>query len=206
MRVLVVTLSAVVAALTIGGGAALVGASQTELPGVVRDPAPSAAGLVFDDHAAGDDPVEADLVPGPGGITLVYFGYLSCPDMCPLTMSDLAQARQLVGPELADHTNVAFVTVDPARDEPEDLRRYLEHFFDDGFLALRAPDDAALEDAAETLGVRYELEDHAPGERYEVAHSAITYVVDDSGAVVRELPFGTTPEDYAQVIEAALAD
>ena len=205
MRVLVITFSAVVA-LTLGVGAALVAASETELPGVVRDPAPSAAGLVFDDHAEGDDPVEADLVPGPGELTLAYFGYLSCPDMCPLTMSDLAQARRLVGPELADHTTVAFVTVDPARDEPEDLRRYLEHFFDDGFLALRARDDAALEEAAETLGVRYELEDHDPGERYEVAHSAITYVIDDSGAVVRELPFGATPEDYAQVIEAALTD
>ena len=206
MRLPLVALSVVVAALTVGVGATLVGASETELPGVVRDPAPSAAGLVFHDHAAGDVPVEADLVPEPGTVTLAYFGYLSCPDMCPMTMSDLARARRLVGTELADRTTVAFVTVDPARDGPEELRRYLDLFFDDGVLALRAPDDAALANAAEALGVRYELEDHEPGERYEVAHSAITYVIDDTGTVVRELPFGASPEDYAQVIEAVLAD
>ena len=202
----VVLLLAVALVLTVGVGVALVGASESELPGVVREPAPSATGLIFHDHSSGTEPVETDLVPAPGNVALAYFGYLSCPDMCPMTMSDLAHARRLVGDDLADRTTVAFITVDPARDQPADLRSYLELFFDDGFLALRAPDDAVLGEAAETLNVRYELEDHTPGERYEVAHSAITYVIDDTGAVVRELPFGASPEDYAQVIEAVLAD
>ena len=206
MRPPVVSLLAVAVVALAVGGVAVVRASDTELPGVVRDPAPSAAGMVFEDHAAGTGAVETDLVPAPGEVTLAYFGYLSCPDMCPMTMSDLAQARRLVGPELAERTTVAFVTVDPARDRPADLRRYLELFFDGGFLALRAPDDAALAEAAEVLHVRYEVEDHAPGERYEIAHSAITYVIDDTGAVVRELPFGASAEDYARVIEAVLAD
>jgi protein SCO1 len=146
-----------------------------------------------------------DLVPPAGELTLVYFGYLSCPDMCPLTMADLRRAREQIGPDLAARTRVAFVTLDPDRDDPSSLRRYLSFFFDEDYLALRAPDPAALDEAAERLGVRFEVEGHEPGQKhYEVSHSAITYIIDDRGMVVRELPFGAPAEDYARVIEAAL--
>jgi protein SCO1 len=179
----------------------------TELPGIAREPAPRADGLVFVDHADPAGPSETGLVAPPGGLVLAYFGYLSCPDVCPLTMADIARAQQEIGPGLAGRTTVAFVTLDPARDDPDRLRSYLEFFFGDAARrALVAPDDAALATAAERLGVQYEVEAHAPGdERYEVAHSAITYVIDDQGAVVRELPFGTSAEDIARVLRALLA-
>ncbi|MFP4312526.1 MAG: SCO family protein [Nitriliruptoraceae bacterium] len=177
-----------------------------ELPGIVRDPAPDVLGLTFEDVWQREEPVTTDLVPPDGEITLAYFGYLSCPDMCPLTMADLRQARQLVGEELADRTNVAFVTVDPERDGPEELNAYLSLFFDHGVLALTAPDDAALTTAADQLGVRFELADAEPDGSYEVLHSAITYVIDDRGEVIRELPFGVSAEEFAEVIEATLAE
>ena len=197
---------------------------QGELPGIVRDPSPTVEGLVFEDHWQGGD-AAVDLVPPPGDVTVAYFGYLSCPDMCPLTMGDLRRARQILGEELAARTQVAFVTLDPERDGPEELRTYLSLFFDERVLALTAPDGGALDAAADRLGVRYELEapsdatgsdpdndpdndpDSDPGsdpDSYEVAHSAITYVIDDTGTVVRELAFGTTPEEYARVIEHVL--
>lgn len=196
-----------------------------ELPGIVRDPRPTVHGLAFEDHWAegpdawegadegtdGDadgDPGQApttDLVPPAGHVTLAYFGYLSCPDMCPLTMGDLRRARQLIGDDAAARTQVAFVTLDPDRDGPEELRAYLGLFFDQGVLALTAPDDSGLDEAADHLGVRYEVEQPTdPDGSYEIAHSAITYVIDDTGAVVRELAFGTTPEEYAEVIEHTL--
>jgi protein SCO1 len=178
-----------------------------ELPGIVRDPMPVVADLTFHDHSQGDEPRVVDLVPPAGEITLVYFGYLSCPDMCPMTMADLKRAREQVGPDLADRTTVAFVTLDPARDDPPSQRRYLGFFFDGDFLALQAADEDALDAAAERFGVRYEVEEHEPGaRRYEVSHTAITYVVDDTGTVVRELPFGAPAEDYARIIEATLTD
>lgn len=197
---------------------------QGELPGIVRDPSPTVEGLVFEDHWRDGDAI-VDLVPPPGDVTVAYFGYLSCPDMCPLTMGDLRRARQILGEELAARTQVAFVTLDPERDGPEELRTYLSLFFDDRVLALTAPDGDALDAAADRLGVRYELEapsaasavdaEGEPGnpggpdspdspDSYEVAHSAITYVIDDTGTVVRELAFGTTPEEYAQVIDHVL--
>lgn len=177
------------------------------LPGIVRDPAPDVQGLSFDDVWERDSPVRADLIPAEGEVTAAYFGYLSCPDMCPLTMGDLRRARQLLGEELAARTTVAFVTLDPGRDGPEELQRYLGLFFDHGVRALTAPDPASLEAATERLGVRYEVAEPAAGETdYDVTHSAITYVIDDRGEVVRELPFGTTAEEYARVLRAALQD
>lgn len=178
-----------------------------ELPGITRDPAPTVEGLTFLDHRdPGAAPVVTDLAAPPDGLLLAYFGYLSCPDVCPLTMADIARAQELVGPELAARTTVAFVTLDPDRDDPERLRAYLAHFFGDGDRrALTAPDGASLQAATDRLGVQWEVEPHDPGdERYQVAHSAITYVIDDHGVVVRELPFGTTSDDLARVLRGLL--
>lgn len=192
---------------TLAAVAILLLPAEPPLPGIVRDPAPNVEGLAFDDVWERDRPVPADLIPAEDEVTVAYFGYLSCPDMCPLTMGDLRRARQLLGDDLAHRTTVAFVTLDPARDGPEELQRYLSLFFDHGVRALTAPDEAALAAATERLGVRYEVAEHDPGAtEYEVLHSAITYVIDDRGEVVRELPFGTTAEEYARVLRALLTD
>ncbi len=178
---------------------------EAELPGIVREPAPVATGHTLLDHGAGDPPREVDLVADEGEVLLVYFGYLSCPDVCPMTMGDIKRAQAELGPALADRTTVAFVTLDPGRDDGQRLRTYLELFFDDRYLGLTAPDEPALVALTDQLGVRFEVEEHEPGDdRYDVAHSAITYVVDDTGTVVRELPFGTTASDYARVVRALL--
>lgn len=177
-----------------------------ELPGLTRDPAPIVGDLTLLDHGADDDPRSVDLVPPPGEITVAYFGYLGCPDMCPLTMADLRIARDELGPELAERITVAFITVDPIRDDGRRIRDYLRFFFDDAsILALRAPDEATLAEATQRFGVRYEVPaDAAPDGTYEVSHTAITYLIDDTGTVVRELPFGAPTEDYTTVLRAAL--
>jgi cytochrome oxidase Cu insertion factor (SCO1/SenC/PrrC family) len=177
-----------------------------ELPGITRDPAPTVEGLVFLDHREPGAPVTTDLVAPPDGLLLAYFGYMSCPDVCPLTMADIARAQGLLGPELAARTTVAFVTLDPDRDDPERMRAYLGHFFDTGDQrALTAPDDASLQAATDRLGVQWEVEPHEPGDdRYHLAHSAITYVIDERGTVVRELPFGASSEEFAQVLRGLL--
>jgi protein SCO1 len=198
-----VALAALVALVAVG---ALLLRPDPALPGVVRDPAPDVHGLAFEDVWQREEPVTVDLVPAAGELTLAYFGYLSCPDMCPLTMGDLRRARELVGDEVAARTTVAFVTLDPERDDPERLNAYLSLFFDERVQALSAPDAAALDAAAEQLGVRFELEEPGEDGTYEVLHSAITYVIDDRGIVVRELPFGVPAEDVARVIEATLRE
>lgn len=202
MRTLV---ALIVAAAAVAGGVALWW-PDGDLPGLTRDPAPVVGDLTFLDHASDDGPVTVDLVPPSGEVTVAYFGYLGCPDMCPLTMADLKIARDELGAALADRITVAFVTVDPVRDDGDRIRDYLRFFFDDAsILALRARDDAALAEATQRFGVRYEVPaDAAPDASYEVSHTAITYLIDDTGTVIRELPFGAPTEDYTTVLRAAL--
>jgi protein SCO1 len=61
-------------------------------------------------------------------VTLVFFGYTHCPDVCPTTMADIALAMRKVDPAVAAQTSVVFVTTDPARDTPEVLGAYLDQF------------------------------------------------------------------------------
>jgi protein SCO1/2 len=105
-------------------------------------------------------------------------------------LSDLSVAIADLPPALADRVTVAMATVDPERDTDEVLTAYLGSFFADG-LPLRTADAAALRTAAEAFGVQWEIEAHEPGDTaYSVGHTAMTYVVDDTGTVRVEWPFG----------------
>lgn len=186
----------------IGAGLALVAGLATgacgddgpdELSGAVRSPALEVGEVSL--PAVGDGGREEPLAmtAPPGELYLVYFGYTSCPDVCPTTMSDISVALEALPDDLAERVTVAMATVDPERDTGEVVAGYLDHFFDRS-LALRTTDPDALARAADAFGVQWEVEEHAPGEAYDVAHSAVTYVVDDTGTVVVEWPFGFDSE------------
>lgn len=126
-----------------------------------------------------------------GRLTLLFFGYTNCPDVCPVHMATLSAALDTPGmPE----PTVVFVTTDPRRDTPERLRGWLDEF-DPGFVGLtgRIEDIAAAEAAAQVApsGV-------LPGEEedYEVGHAAqiIAYTPDDQAHVL--YPFGVRREDW----------
>ena len=156
--------------------------------GDVREPPLDVADVTLPD--AGQDGAPMAMRAPEDELLLVYFGYTSCPDVCPTTMSDVRVAIEDLGADLADRVTVAMVTVDPERDRPETLTGYLGHFFDRS-AALRTEDPGELAAAASAFGVQYEVQDHEPGAAaYDVAHSAFTYVVDDTGSVVVEWPFG----------------
>ena len=162
-------------------------AGRPELEGAVRSPALEVGDVVLPDAAAGGGPMA--MRAEEGELLIVYFGYTSCPDVCPTTMSDLRVGLEALEPAARGRISVAMVTVDPERDTGAVLGAYLDHFFDDGH-PLRTDDAAALAAAARTFGVQYEVEAHEPGEAYDVGHTAITFVVDDSGTVAVEWPFG----------------
>jgi protein SCO1 len=71
-----------------------------------------------------------------GKVTLVYFGYTHCPDVCPTTMADIAEALRQSAPDIRRNVTVVFVTVDPSRDTSPVLRRWLDGF-DRSFVGLR---------------------------------------------------------------------
>lgn len=115
-----------------------------------------------------------------GKAVVVFFGYTQCPDVCPTTMSEMAAVMQQLGP-LADKVQVLFVTVDPERDTPELLSKYVPAF-DPRFLGL-VGDKAATEKIAREFRVFYQkVPGKAPGS-YTMDHTAGSYIFDPQGRI-----------------------
>lgn len=195
-------LTGVLLAAALAAGAAACGGDEPAgLAGVVREPALAVAGI----ELPGPDGEPVAMRADDGELLVVYFGYTSCPDVCPTTMNDISIAVHELPDDLAERVSVAFVTVDPDRDSVEVLEGYLGHFFEEGGLAVRATDPDQLADAAAAFGVQFEVADHQAGDTaYDVAHTAVTYVVDDTGTVVVEWPFGFEDESMTADIRTLL--
>lgn len=130
-----------------------------------------------------------------GKLVLVYFGYASCPDVCPMTMLQLAKARASLPERLQDDVQVLMVTVDPARDTPELLANYLGHF-DATFLGLTGTLEE-IDAAAAPLGIFYEKRVVDESETYFMDHTATVAVIDRQGRLRLVWPFGVTGDDIA---------
>lgn len=100
--------------------------------GVLRPPNPQPSLVLTDTDGTSYD-VKAR---GAGKVTLVYFGYTHCPDVCPTTMADIAQALRESTAPVREKVTVVFVTVDPHRDSRSALRSWLDEF-DPSFVGLR---------------------------------------------------------------------
>jgi protein SCO1/2 len=111
-----------------------------------------------------------------GKAVVLFFGFTHCPDVCPTTLADTAQALKTLGPD-ADRVQVLMVTVDPERDTPEALAKYVTAF-DPRFLGLRG-DLAATQRAAKEFKVYFEK--RKSGDGYSVDHSGQSYVIDAQG-------------------------
>jgi protein SCO1/2 len=137
-----------------------------------------------------------------GAVVLLYFGYTSCPDVCPTTLAEFAQVKQQLGPA-AERLRVALVTVDPERDTPKRLRTYTRAF-DSTFLGLTGPQDT-LAKVWKAYGV-YVQSHRVPGSSvgYVVDHSATTLVIDANGNLRLAIPFGTPVEDIRHDLQLLL--
>jgi len=138
-----------------------------------------------------------------GNVILLYFGYTSCPDVCPTTFAEFAQVKQQLGPA-AQRLRVALVTVDPERDTPKRLRAYTRAF-DSTFLGLTGKRDT-LASVWKAYGV-YVQSHRVPGSSvgYVVDHSATTFVIDADGNLRLAIPFGTSVEDIRHDLQLLLA-
>lgn len=112
-----------------------------------------------------------------GKALVMFFGFTQCPDVCPTTLADIAEALKKLGPDEARRVQVIFVTVDPERDTPDVLKKYVTAF-DPSFLGLYG-DAAATQRTAKEFKVYYEK--RKQGDSYTVDHSAQTYVIDPQG-------------------------
>jgi protein SCO1 len=114
-----------------------------------------------------------------GKIVLLYFGYTNCPDVCPETLSNLAQVLTRIGPD-AQHVRVLFVTVDPNRDTPPVLAAYVKDFAPEIEGLRGTPDQLAT--LARRYRVVYSVSPATKDHPYEVTHSSAIYVFDQTGA------------------------
>ncbi len=121
-----------------------------------------------------------------GRVVLLYFGYVNCPDECPLTMAHLKLARESLG-ERAKDVQVVMVSTDPVRDTPQALKNFMEHF-DPSFLGLTGT-PAELQKVWKDYGVTVE----AGGE----THSTFLYVIDPNGNVRETFLPDTEPNDIS---------
>lgn len=136
-----------------------------------------------------------------GELLVTLFGYTSCPDVCPATLGNLKIALERVG-DAADRVSLAFVTVDPERDSPEVLSAYLGSFVE-RFHAVRTEEPAELKAAEDAFLASSSVATTADG-RVEVSHTGTAYLVDSSGTVVLEWPFGVSSKAMAGDLEILL--
>ncbi len=110
----------------------------------------------------------------------MFFGFVQCPDVCPTTLTEMAEVKKLLGKD-ADRFQVIFVTVDPARDTPEVLKAYMGSF-DSSFIAL-IPSEVQLSTLAKDFKVFYKRAPGTTATSYTMEHTANGYVFDAQGKI-----------------------
>ena len=138
-----------------------------------------------------------------GKAVVMFFGYTHCPDVCPTTLSDMAQALNLLGKD-ANKVQVLFVTVDPARDTQALLATYVPAF-NPGFLGLYG-DEATTAKVAKDFRIFYQKHQGKNSQSYDVDHTAGTYVFDQSGKLRLFMSYGQGAEIIANDLRVLLAN
>jgi len=161
--------------------------------------------------ALGTEKAQAELgvVPGIGGnftltgadgkpvslvdlndrVVLLFFGYTSCPDVCPTAMLTLKTARGMLG-EKASRVQIVFITVDPERDTPEKVKSYVAHFDATAIGLTGTPQEIA--EVAAKYRTSYEKVETGSAAGYAVSHTDFIYLIDGHGRI-RTLYRSTSP-------------
>jgi protein SCO1/2 len=137
-----------------------------------------------------------------GKVILLFFGYTSCPDVCPTTLAELKQALEKLGAEKAKQLQVLFVTVDPERDTPERIQEYVDHFNSD-FIGLSGTEND-LQVIWNNYGVFREIVDGSSSAGYIVNHTARITLIDQHGNLRVSFAFDTPVEDIVHDLKLLL--
>jgi protein SCO1/2 len=137
-----------------------------------------------------------------GKVVVLFFGYAQCPDVCPTTMTEMAQVKQQLGAD-GDKLQVVFVTVDPARDTPEVMKAYMGAF-DPSFVAL-IPTTDELAATTKDFKVYYKKVDGKTPTSYSMDHSAASFVYDPQGRLRLYARYGAGVPPMVADIKTLLA-
>jgi len=138
-----------------------------------------------------------------GKVVVLFFGYTMCPDVCPMSMSTLSQAVAQLKPRERKRIQAVFISVDPERDTPEQLRDYASGF-DMPLIAVTGKPDV-LAEVADRYGAQYRRVD-LPGSAmgYAIDHSAALYLIDRRGKLRTLFRHTADPALIAQAIHRLL--
>ena len=137
-----------------------------------------------------------------GRWSIVFFGFTYCPDICPATLQSVSAAQAQLGPR-ADQLQTVFISVDPERDTPEQLKTYLSlDAFPDGVIGLTGSPEQ-VEQVAKSYYVYYRKSGEGPD--YTIDHSTAAYLMDPKGRFNRVLAYGIAPDEMARLIREAMA-
>ncbi len=145
-------------------------------------------------------PVDQTMLNGKW--SLVFFGFTYCPEFCPTTLAELAAVQQRLG-DKADDLQIVFVSIDPERDTPQQLKDYL---YSDGFpkgtIGLTGTPDQVAQ-AAKAYRAYYEKV--GEGEGYTMNHSLTVYLMGPDGKFRTAVAYGLGPDKATKIIEDAMA-
>lgn len=140
-----------------------------------------------------------------GKVTLLFFGYTSCPDACPIQMKVLGDVMSTLEPEVRDRLEVIFVTTDPDRDTPAAMRAYLDQF-DPTFVGLTGGDEQ-LVDLQVAAGLPVAVAEPAGDDGgYLVGHATQVLAFDTAGVATEMFPLGVRQADWARVLPELVED
>ena len=137
-----------------------------------------------------------------GKIAVVFFGFTQCPDVCPTSMTTMAEVKRLLGAQ-GDQLQVLFITVDPERDTQALLKEYMANF-DPSFIALR-PEPDELKDVAAGFKIYYKKVPGSTPTSYTMDHSAGKYIFDTEARVRLFSAYGTDAATIASDIQILLS-
>jgi len=138
-----------------------------------------------------------------GRWSAVFFGFTNCPDACPTTLFALGQAEKQLGPKASDFQTV-FISVDPARDTPQQLATYLSTDAFPKHVTGLTGAPAQVDAVAKAYHVYYQKA--SSGSSYNVDHTTFTYLMNPRGRFACVIPYNQTPQQIAAHVEAAMAN
>ena len=156
--------------------------------------------LAPDFSLSGSNGSELKLQSYRGKVVVLAFGFTSCPDVCPITLATLAQARKKLGAD-GNELQVVYITVDPERDDAERMRIYLAAF-DPTFVGGTGT-AGRLDAVRKEYGIAATR--RAAGTGYLYAHSSFTYLIDREGKLRALMPYGHSADDYVHDLRILMA-
>lgn len=137
-----------------------------------------------------------------GKVVLLAFGYTSCTAVCPITLNTFAQTRHELPAAAAADVQVIYITVDPGRDDPARMKKYLASF--DSTFVGGTGTEQELAAVRKDYGVS--AQKLPAGDSYAYDHSSFTYLIDRQGRIRALMPYGHSPDDYVHDLTLLLKE